>query len=148
MKKIKIGRNDSVVIANGKYDRLSEVPEGHIDYDKWINFINLHKDYFIWYEDTPNGVNAKENIDKVSDWARERVLYLINKTNAYSTDKIVKNPSDFIVKFDKVSNCIWISIEKKMTKEIAEILLEMANFLDGKVIINGDKLLESIEQLE
>ena len=43
---------------------------------------------------------------------------------------------------------ITINIEKRMTKEVAEILLEMAKYLDGKLIINGNKELESIEQLD
>jgi hypothetical protein len=148
MGKIRIDRNDSIVIANKKYDRLCEVPKGHIDYDKWVDFIETHKDYFVWYEDTPNGIDAKKNIDKVPDWARERVLYYTNRTNAYSTDKVVKNPSDFIVKFIETNCYISIIIERYMTKNIAKILFEMADYLEGKVIINGNKILESIEQLE
>jgi len=148
MKKIKIGRNDSIVIAGEKYGRLYEEPKGHIDYDKWVEFIESHKDYFIWYEDTTEGIDTKENLNKVPDWAKERILYLMNKTNAYSTDKIVKHPSDFIVKFNKINCYIRISIEKKMTSEIAKILLKMSTFLEAKIIINGNKVLECIEQLE
>lgn len=40
-----------------------------------------------------------------------------------------------------------IDIEKKISKEIAIVLLEMAKFLDGKVIINNTKVLENIDQL-
>jgi len=35
-----------------------------------------------------------------------------------------------------------------MTKDVAKILLEMVKYVDGKLIIDGIKELENIEQLE
>jgi hypothetical protein len=87
-------------------------------------------------------------MDKVPDWAKERVLYSLDKKNAYSTNKIIKNPYDFVVIYSTSDGMITISIEKKMSKEIAKILLEMAEYLEGKLIINGTKILDNIEQLE
>ena len=144
---MKIKRSNYIEIATSTY-KLNEVPSKRIDYDKWTKFIESHKDYFIWYEDTPNGIDAKENIDKVPEGFKDRVIHSLNKVSAYSTNKIVKRSYDFIVTYRTESGTISISIEKSMTKEIAEILLKMAKFLDGKVIVSGTEILEDIEQLE
>lgn len=87
-----------------------------------------------------------ENITKVPDWAKERVLYNLNKTTVYSTNKIVENQHDLVVRYLE-NGSIKIDIEKKMKKEVAKILLEMANYLEGELIINERKKLENIEQL-
>jgi len=52
MKKIKIGR----------YSFVNITKDGDIDYKKWIDFIESHKDYFIWYEDTEEGKEVLKNI--------------------------------------------------------------------------------------
>jgi len=144
---MKIKRSNYIEIATSKY-KLNEIPSKRIDYDKWIEFIEAHKDYFIWYEDTPDGIDAKENIDKVPEGFKDRVIHSLNKVSAYSTNKIVKMAYDFIVTYRTTGGTVSVSIERKMTKEIAEILLKMAKFLEGKVIVSGTKVLENIEQLE
>jgi hypothetical protein len=145
---MKIRRSDIIKIATSKYKQLGEPPQKRIDYNKWIEFIENHKDYFIWYEDTPDGIGTKKNIDKVPEWAREGTLKRLNKLCAYSTNKIVKRPYDFIVDYGINDGMVRINIERKMTKPIAEILLKMAEFLDGKLLVGGTKELENIEQLE
>ena len=110
MKKIKIGR----------YSFVNITKNGDIDYKKWIDFIESHKDYFIWYEDTEDGIYRKNNMDKVPNDFKEGILYKLNKTNVYCT--------------------------KKITKPIAEILLEMANYLEAKIIIDDKKEFISLEQ--
>ncbi len=147
MKKIKIGRNSFINIAKDKFKLLGEKPKEKINYNKWVEFINDH-DVFIWFEDTDQGKRVKERIDEFSEKAKKAVIYSLNKTNAYSTNKIAKNPSDLVVIYSTNEGMITINIEKRMTKEVAEILLEMAKYLDGKLIINGNKELESIEQLD
>lgn len=148
MKKIKIGRSSFINIAKDKFKLLGEKPKEQIDYEKWVEFINDHDDDFIWYENTEDGKYRLENMDKVPDWAKESILYKLNKTNAYSTNKIAKNPSDLVITYSTNDGMITINIEKKMTKEVAEILLEMAKFVEGKLIIGGNKILENIEQLD
>jgi hypothetical protein len=148
MKKIKIGRSDILKIAKEKYKLLEEAPKDRIDYSRWVDFIENHKDYFIWYEDTEDGINIKKNLDKVPDWAKEGVLNSLNKTKVYSTNKIVKHPFDLIVRYFNDDGIIKIDIERKMNKNVAELLLEMAKYVNGKLIINGNKELENIEQLD
>ena len=136
MKKIKIGR----------YSFVNITKDGDIDYKKWIDFIESHKDYFIWYEDTEEGKKIRERIDEFSKRVKEGVLYKLNKTNAYCTKKLSKNFGDCIVKY--AINEVSVSLEKKITKPIAEILLEMANYLEAKIIIDDKKEFISLEQLE
>ena len=136
MKKIKIGR----------YSFVNITKDGDIDYKKWIDFIESHKDYFIWYEDTEEGKKIRERIDDFSPRVKEAVLYKLNKTNVYCTKKLSKNFGDCIVKY--AINEVSVSLEKKITKPIAEILLEMANYLEAKIIIDDKKEFISLEQLE
>ena len=45
-----------------------------LSYEKWVDFIDKHQDYFTWEDDTSDGINRKNNIDKIPEWAREGVL--------------------------------------------------------------------------
>lgn len=45
-------------------------------------------------------------------------------------------------------NCLKIDIESKMTKQVANILLSMARYIGGKLVVNGTDELESTEQLK
>ena len=136
MKKIKIGRNSFINIMR----------KDNVNYQKWIAFIETHKDYFIWYEDTEEGKEVLKNIDEIPEDFKSRVSYSLSKTNAYCTKKLSKNFGDCIVKY--AINEVSVSLEKKITKPIAEILLEMANYLEAKIIIDDKKEFISLEQLE
>lgn len=148
MKKIKIGRSDILYIAQSKFKSTLEEPTGNFDYNKWVDFIESHKDYFIWYEDTEDGTYRKNNMDNVPDWAREGISYQLNKAHAYSTNKMTKNPKDIRVVFSKKNGTISIDLERKPSKTAVQILLEMAKFLNGKLFRNENKEIESIEQVE
>lgn len=101
MKKIKIGR----------YSFVNITKDGDIDYKKWIDFIESHKDYFIWYEDTEEGKEVLKNIDEIPEDFKSRVSYSLSKTNAYCTKKLSKNFGDYIVKY--AINEVSVSLEKK-----------------------------------
>ena len=81
MKKIKIGRNSFINIMR----------KDNVNYQKWIAFIETHKDYFIWYEDTEEGKEVLKNIDEIPEDFKSRVSYSLSKTNAYCTKKLSKN---------------------------------------------------------
>ena len=137
MKKIKIGRNSFINIMR----------KDNVNYQKWVTFIENHKSYFIWYEDTEEGKKIRERIDEFSQRVKEGVLYKLNKTNVYCTKKLSKNSWDCIISYN-IENNISVHLEKKITKPIAEILLEMANYLEAKIIIDDKKEFISLEQLE
>ena len=61
--------------------------------------------------------------------------------------KLSKNSWDSIISYN-IENNISVHLEKKITKTIAEILLEMANYLEAKIIIDNKKEFISLEQLE
>ncbi|MBJ2124824.1 hypothetical protein [Flavobacterium sp. IB48] len=139
MRKIKIKKNDIIAILKDSKEKIS--------YEKWVDFIESNKEYFIWYENTEEGRKTLLNINQVPDWAKQGLLQRLNKTNAYSTNKIVAHPFDFIVRYFSEEGIVRIDIEKKMTKELLSILLEMAVFLNGKLVINGIEEIENIDQL-
>ena len=61
MKKIKIGR----------YSFVNITKDDDIDYKKWIDFIESHKDYFIWYEDTEEGKKIVALFKKINKCFKE-----------------------------------------------------------------------------
>ena len=129
MKKIKIGRNSFIIIQK---------EDENIDYQKWIIFIENHKNFFIWYEDTEDGKKVMERIDEFSDRIKRGILYKLNRTNVYCTKELSKNSWDCIISYNTENN-ISVHLEKKITKKIAEILLKMANYLEAKIIIDDKK---------
>lgn len=137
MKKIKIGRNSFINIMR----------KDNVNYQKWVTFIENHKSYFIWYEDTEEGKKIRERIDEFSQRVKEGVLYKLSKTNVYCTKKLSENSWDCIISYN-IENNISVHLEKKITKSIAEILLEMADYLEAKIIIDEKNEFVSLEQLE
>ena len=146
---MKICRNDILTIAKKPYKLIGNEIIDEIDYLSWVNFIESHKEYFIWYEETKDGINSLQNIDKVPDWAKERVLYSLNKKRVYSTNKLVKNPTDLVISYSESDRRVSISLEENLNKNIAKIILSMAKHLDALLLKNGteiidEKLIESL----
>lgn len=92
--------NIIIKIAKSKYKLFKEKPTGDFDYNKWVEFIENHKDYFVWYEDTDDGKYRLENMDKVSDWVKESIIYGLNKTTAYRGQSTIR-------KKNRVNNFIY-----------------------------------------
>ena len=107
-----------------------------------MNFIENHREYFVCYEETIDGINALQNIDKVPDWAKERVLYSLNKGRDYSTDKLMKNPTDLVVFYSESDKRVSISIEKNLNEKIAKIILSMAKHLDSFLLKDGTEIID------
>ena len=112
-----------------------------------MDFIERHRDYFTWFEETEDGISAKNNLDRFSEGMKKILLYRLSKTTAYSTTKIVKDPLDFIIHYDK-DKYISVHLEKRITLKIAALLLEMAKYLGAKIIIDDKKEFYSLEQLK
>lgn len=140
---MKIGKSDNIKIISKEFNLQSKSLK-KIDYDKWIEFIESNKAYFVWYENTEEGIKLSKSINEVPDWAKDGVLYRLNKSIAYSTDKIVKKSYDLIIRYFDDEGIIKVDIEKKMTSEVAEKLLEMAKHINGRIIINNDKELDKV----
>jgi hypothetical protein len=148
---MKINRSDFVDIASGKSMRPRlERPLGNIEKDRWIEYVENHKDTLIWYEDTPQGKETMENLDKYPDRIKEELVsYRLNKAWACTIDnKLAKQQYDLMFKYSTDRKAINVHRENKITIPIAELILDMAKFLDSNVVINGSKFFESIDQLE
>ena len=97
---MKISRSDILHITKSEFSSRLEEPIGNINYDRWVKFIEEHKDCFIWYKDTEDGICIKDNIENIPDWARVGMLHQLNKTCAYSTNKMSKKSEDIRIVFN------------------------------------------------
>lgn len=148
MRKIKIGRSDFINIAKSKFKCAKERIE-ELDHSKWIEFIESHKDYFIWYEDTEDGIYRKNNMDKVPDWARLGVKRQLNRTDVNAEYNNKKGYYEVRVCFG-VDGIIYITFQKKITYKHLEMFLDMANHLDALLLKNGNEIIDTkfIEELK
>ncbi len=137
MKKLKIGRNSFIYIRK---------TSGTISYRKWVEYIEQNREYFIWYENTTKGQTIQKKVDEFSEDIRPAILYMLNKSNVYCTNKLSKNYWDCVVTYID-SGELSVSLEKRISKKIAAKLLEMAEYLDAKIVIDEKYLFESVDQL-
>ena len=135
-------RSDILTIAKKPYTLIGEDTIDEIDYSKWAGFIEANNEYFIWYENTDDGKEALKTIDKVPDWAKERVIYSLSKKRACSTNKLMKYPTDLVVAYSESDNRVGISLEKDLNKEVAAILISMAKYLDALLLKNGSEIID------
>lgn len=143
-------RSDILTIAKRPYNLIGENTIDEIDYSKWVDFINSNSEYFIWYENTDAGKEALKTIDKVPDWAKERVSYSLNKKRAYSTNKLMKKPTELVVTYSESDSRVGISLEINLDKEVAMILISMAKHLDALLLKNGSEIINEdvLEELK
>jgi len=145
---MKITKSDFVFLTDGKHRRC-DLPHGSISRERWIKYIESHKDIFMWYEDTPEGKETIRNLNDVPEWAKERVLYSLDKASAYTiSKKIVKKHYFLIFDYNQNKRYIRVHRETTITIPMVERILDMAAFLGAKVVVNGSKFLESIDQIE
>lgn len=137
MKKLKIGRNSFIYIRK---------TSGTISYRKWVEYVEQNREYFIWYENTTKGQTIQKKVDEFSEDIRPAILYMLNKSNVYCTNKLSKNYWDCVVTYIN-SGELSVSLEKRISKKIAAKLLEMAEYLDAKIVIDEKYLFESVDQL-
>lgn len=146
---MKITRNDIVTIAKKTHKITGEKTIDDIDYQSWIDFIESHENLFVWYENTIDGKSVLNSIDKVPDWAKERVLYSLHKKQVYVTQEVMKNPTDLVIIYSESDKRVTISLDKNLSKNAGKILFSMAKHLgalllkDGKQIID-EKMIESL----
>lgn len=120
-----------------------------LSYEKWIDYIDNHQDYFTWEDDTPNGIYRRNNIDKIPEWAKEGILNS-QKTKAFAEFNNKKGWYEIVFSFHKDFGIITTTFQKKITIKHLKILLEMANYLDALLLNNGTQIIDEkvIEDLE
>lgn len=134
-------------IAKEKYEYSDRVTV-RLDYNKWVEFVEKNRNYFIWYEDTPDGIQLKENLDKVPEWAREGIMNS-HKGKALAEFNTKKGWYEIVVAFYKETGVIKITFMKKVTKDHLKKLLEMAKHLDALLLKDGTEIIDekAIESL-
>ncbi|WP_424654885.1 hypothetical protein, partial [Capnocytophaga leadbetteri] len=107
-------------------------------------------DYFIWNEDTEDGIFRKDNINKIPDWAKEGILRSLNKTESYAEFNSEKKYYEIRICFIEELNVISITSQKRITLKHLKMLLNMANYLDALLLIDGKTVIDQqfIEELE
>lgn len=137
-----ITRNDILSIAKKRYDLAGSGPSDDVSYEKWVEFIESHPQFFTWYEDTEEGKAAVKNIERVPEWAKQRVLYSLNRKKVHCTKELVETPTDLVITFSNSVNRIEISLEKNATEKIVQLLLLMATSLDALLLKNGKEVID------
>jgi hypothetical protein len=127
-------------IAKEKYEYSNRVKE-KLDYNKWVDFIEQNSDYFIWDENTPDGIHLRENIDKVPDWAREGILNS-NKGKALAEFNTKKGWHEIVIVFHKDTGVVKTTFMKKITKSHLRRFLDMATYLDAYLLNNGNEIID------
>lgn len=134
-------------IAKEKFVNIN-LNKQKLDFNKWVEFIENDKDYFIWYEETLDGIHLLENLDKVPTWARDGIL------NSFKGKALAeynnKGYYEIVFTFNKELNVISTTFMKRISQKHLYRLLEMANYLDALLLNNGTEVIDekTIESLK
>lgn len=135
-------------IAKDIYDQARFV-SNKLSYEKWVEYIDNHQDYFSWEDDTPDGIYRRNNIDKIPEWAREGIINSYKaKALAEFNDK--KGWHEISLAYHKDFGIITTTFQKSIKKKQLLILLDLANYLDALLLKDGKEIIDKklIEELE
>lgn len=146
---MKFNRSTNFYIAKNVLDSVFTKTQP-MNYEKWVDFVDNNQDEFIWYEKTKSGLEAIENLDKVPEDYKERVMASLNKVRCFKDFDEKKGYYNINCGFSTVNNWISIGFERTPKLEDLKIFVEMAKHLnalllkDGKEIID-EKMIESLK---
>ena len=145
---INIAKIRELYIARNIIDFLNESNMRELDFEKWEKYIDS-QDVFTWYDDTEEGKNTLNNIDKIPDDFREAVLASFGKKSCYADFNNKKNIYNLCLIFHKKLRYIVISFNRKVTTNDLNLFLDMANYLEAYLLCNGktiidEKVIESL----
>ena len=138
---MKLKRNSNIIIAKNKMSKAITVLEP-LSYQKWVDFVDSNSDIFTWNEDTPDGIQTMKDIDKVPEDFKERVLASLNKVSCYAGFNKKKGAYDLHAGFNEKYNWITINIARIPKSKDLEIFVEMANYLDAYLLVDGTKIID------
>lgn len=147
---MKFTRNDIFAIAKKKYALGGDKSNCDIQYSKWVDFIDSHPEDFIWYENTKDGIEILQNINKVPENFRNRTLKGLNKYSCFKEFDVKKGYYNINLGFDDINNLVSIGFERTPRLEDLNIFVEMAKHLDalllkdGKIVID-DKVIADLK---
>lgn len=127
-------------IAKEKFKNISKI-EKKLAHDLFVEFIEKHKNYFTWQEDTEEGKKTLSNLSEIPESFREKITNSHNRRWANAEFNTKKGYYEVILKFNQRIGIISTTFQKKITKEHIKILLEMANYLDALLLVDGTKVI-------
>jgi len=133
------GLSGYIEITKEKYNILfPEKIKIKVEQKKFREFINLHKDIFLWEEETSLGKKTLEEIESFPD--RELVLRDLNEFHAYAFYKKDKGYYALDIVWNPAYGLISINFNNsRVTIPALEILLQMANYCDAMLLVRGKK---------
>ena len=99
-------------IAKEPYEQTRFIMD-KLSYKKWVEFIETHKNYYTWYEDTEDGIQLKNNIDKIPENFKEGVLLKLNKQQALAEFNKEKGYYNIIIDYHRDYGKISTTFQKK-----------------------------------
>lgn len=127
----------SKVINNRIYKNLTIAPvngEGTIPWEKWVEFIESHSDYFSWLEDTDKGKEKLAKVANIPVFLREEALKRYQKKQAHGSYNKKRWYHEVILNYSV--NCINMTIQKDLSKKELLLLLKMADFFKLSLLDN------------
>jgi len=145
---MKLNHHSNIRIAKCKILNANSELES-LDYQKWQNFVDNHKNYFIWNEDTAEGKITLKKINDFSERIRNKILATLNKGICFSKFNKVTNLYDISTTFYEDLNWITIQFACTPSPEDLKIYLEMANHLNALLLKDGTEIIDDkvIDQL-
>ena len=138
---MRLTKNTNFQIAKGLLNDVFTKTEP-LDYDKWVRFVDSHSTFFIWNENTESGKMTLQNIDEISENFKERVLASLNKGGCFAEYDSIKENYNISVSINKVNNWITIQFARTPRLEDLRIFVDMANYLDAYLVVDGTKIID------
>ena len=128
-----------VCICKQKFMWLEDI-KIQIPQEKLREFVNNHKDIFLWMEETTLGHNTINTIDTFID--KEGILNMLNQHSAYAFYRKDKKSYSLVVCWNKDYGHIMINfMGLRVNIPALEILLEMADYCEAMLLVNGKKVI-------
>ena len=138
---MKFNRSTHFYIATNIMDSVFTKTQP-LEYEKWVDFIDSNQNEFIWYEKTKSGMEAFENIDKVPEDFKERVIASLKKVSCFKEYDNKKGYCNINCSFNSTNNRISIGFERTPKLEDLKIFVEMAKYLDALLLKDGTEIID------
>ncbi len=141
-KKIDIKKIKELDIATGAFDFFDKSKLRDLNYEKWVEFIEMNSIYFIWYSDTESGKKLADSIQKMPMENRKAYLDLLEKYRCEAEYDSKKKHYLINVTFYEELKYISVSFERKVEIKDLELYYEMANYIDAQLLYKGKYLID------
>lgn len=138
---MKFNKNTHFYIAKNIMDSVFAQNQP-MEYERWVDFIEKHKEEFIWKENTEDGKKSLQNINNVPEDFRDRILASLNKVVCFKEFDNYKEAYNISVSFTKSTNWISIQFARAPKLDDLKIFVEMAMHLDALLLKDGTEIID------